>query len=135
VYTEFGRRAVAHCTALGKAIYAQLPFADVFATIERYGWRPYTSKSIQDADTLRLALQETRELGYATDMEERRNDVCCVAAPIFDRAHEPVASISVSTRKDRHDELALRTELAPLVKAAADRISYRLGDAESGGYL
>jgi IclR family acetate operon transcriptional repressor len=135
VYTEFGRRAVAHCTSLGKAMYAQLPFEEVVATIERYGWRPYTARSIRDAETLRLALEATREQGYAIDLEERRVDVCCVAAPIFDRAHEVVASISVSTRKDRHDPDALRTELAPLVKAAADRISYRLGDSESGGYL
>jgi len=43
--------------------------------------------------------------------------------------------MSMSTRRDRHSERVMRDELAPAVVAAADRISYRLGDSESGAYL
>jgi DNA-binding IclR family transcriptional regulator len=45
-----------------------------------------------------------------------------------------VAAISVSTRLDRTPESRLGDHLAPLVVAAADRISYRLGNSEASAY-
>lgn len=135
VYTEFGRRAAAHCTALGKSILANMDFDEVLAAVEAFGWRPYTANSITNAETLKRELETIRANGYAIDDEERRPGICCVAAPIFDRSHRVVASISLSTRLDRRSQQSLRDELAPAVRAAADRISYRLGDSESGAYL
>lgn len=135
VYTEFGRRAVAHCTALGKAILAHMDVGDVLETIREFGWRPYTPNSITDEATLMSQLEQVRTHGYALDLEERRIGVRCVAAPIYDRSRQVVAAMSMSTRRDRHSERVMRDELAPAVVAAADRISYRLGDSESGAYL
>jgi IclR family acetate operon transcriptional repressor len=120
---------------LGKAILAHLDVEDVLASIRERGWRPYTQRSIRDEATLVSQLEQVRAQGYAVDLEERRTGVCCVAAPIFDRARHVVAAVSVSTRVDRHDEPRLRSELAPPVMAAADRISYALGDPDSRAYL
>src|SRR5205085_11098688 len=80
-YTVIGRRAVAHCTALGKVLLATQPRAAVHRDIENRGWRPYTARSIQDVDTLDRCLDEVAERGYAVDLEECSPGNACIAAP------------------------------------------------------
>lgn len=126
MYTALGRRAVAHCTALGKTLLANFPLEEVRRLIEQYGWRPYTPKSIQSFPELEHALAEIRERGYAVDRGERRLTMRCVAAPIRDRSGRVVAAISVSGPQDRVPEERI-AELAATVQEHASMISYRLG--------
>lgn len=95
-YTAIGRRAVAHCTALGKVLLAFEPRERVHKTVERFGWRPYTPNSIQNLDRLDRELDEVARRGYAIDREERSLGNSCLAAPVRDRARRVVAAISVS---------------------------------------
>jgi IclR family transcriptional regulator, KDG regulon repressor len=85
MYTALGRRAVAHCTALGKALLAYRPWPETRARIERHGWRPYTPNSIADFGRLKAELTDVHARGYAVDREERRAHVVCMAAPVRDR--------------------------------------------------
>jgi DNA-binding IclR family transcriptional regulator len=126
MYTALGRRAVAHCTALGKTLLSDLPFEDVRHIIETYGWRPYTAKSIQTFPELDRALAEVRERGYAVDRGERSPGTRCVAAPIRDKTGRVIAAISVSGPHERLPEERL-PELAATVQEHASMISYRLG--------
>lgn len=126
MYTALGRRAVAHCTALGKAMLADLPFAAVRQLIETYGWRPYTAKSIQSFPELEQALAEVRERGYAVDRGERAPQTRCVAAPVRDRTGRVVAAISVSGSTDRIPDERIPSLAASVVEHAG-MISYRLG--------
>jgi DNA-binding IclR family transcriptional regulator len=125
-YTALGRRAVAHCTALGKVLLADLPFSEVRKIIEKYGWRPYTIRSIQDFKTLERVLEEVREQGYALDDGERRLNTRCVAAPVRDRSQRVVAAISVSGTREQITTESIPT-LVELVRRHAGLISYRLG--------
>jgi DNA-binding IclR family transcriptional regulator len=134
MYTALGRRAVAHCTSLGKALLADRPWAETRAAIERHGWRPYTRHSIADFARLETELAAVRAQGYAIDREERRIDVVCMAAPIRDRAGEVVAAISVSGSKTRMTE-SLRRRVLPRVIEAAARVSFRLGYQANAAYL
>ncbi|HVC32574.1 MAG TPA: IclR family transcriptional regulator [Chloroflexota bacterium] len=126
MYTALGRRAVAHCTALGKVLLADLPFEEVRSLIETYGWRPYTARSIQTAPELERAMAEVRACGYAVDRGERNVGLRCVAAPVRDRGGRAIAAISVSGPQDRVPEERL-SELATTVLEHASMISYRLG--------
>jgi IclR family KDG regulon transcriptional repressor len=134
MYTALGRRAVAHCTSLGKALLAHRPWDETRAAIERHGWRPYTRQSIADFARLEAELAAVRTHGYAIDREERRADVICIAAPIRDRAGEVVAAISVSGSKTRMTE-AFRRRILPRVIEAAARVSFRLGYQANAAYL
>ena len=134
MYTALGRRAVAHCTSLGKALLAHRPWAETRAAIERHGWRPYTRHSIADFARLETELTSVRAQGYAIDREERRVDVVCMAAPIRDRAGDVVAALSVSGSKTRMTESLRRRVLPPVVEAAA-RVSFRLGYQANAAYL
>lgn len=129
-YTVLGRKSVAHCTALGKVMLADLPFTKVCQLIDKHGWRPCTSKSITNFTDLERALTEVKINGYSLDLAERNLRTHCVAAPIHDRTGRVVGAISVSGPQDRLTEDRLR-ELIPVVKVHAEMISRRLGYAET----
>ena len=135
VLTTPGRRAVAHCTSLGKAMIADLPTEQVHAMVERYGWRPYTKASISDFERLDRELEHIREVGYALDLRERRPEVLCAGAPIRDYSGRVVAAVSASVRDNRFTAESLEAEIAPRVMAAAERISFRMGDQATAAFL
>ncbi len=134
LFTALGRRAVAHCTSLGKVLLSHRPWEEVTATIERYGWRPYTERSIQSFERLARELAVVREQGYALDDEERRAGVVCLAAPVRNHTGEVVAALSVSGTAEKLHPAARETVLLR-VREAADRIAFRLGYAGTAAYL
>ena len=133
-HTTVGRRAVAHCTALGKMLLAYQSWSEVQKTIEKYGWRPYTRHSIQDFPRLETELAETRQRGYSMDIEERNIGTVCLAAPIRDYSGAVIASLSVTGKAE---ELAPehRSQILPRVLEAANRISFQLGNHNTSAYL
>ena len=52
MFTEPGRRVRPHCTAVGKALLAELPPEQASALLERDGMPAYTPTTITDADLL-----------------------------------------------------------------------------------
>ncbi len=133
-HTTVGRRAVAHCTSLGKVLLAHRPWTEVVALIEEYGWRPYTPNSIQDFARLEEELTLIRDRGFAIDHEERNRGTICIGAPIHDFSGRVVSALSVSGKAERMSA-AVWDEVAPKVCEAANRISFRLGYQQSSAYL
>ncbi len=127
LYTTVGRRAVAHCTALGKVLLAAQPRVTVHDDIERRGWRPYTPHSIQDMDTLNGCLDSVVIQGYACDMEERNVGTACVAAPVRDYTRQVIAAISVSGSPHQLEPPRRDTVIRTVVDHA-NRISRKMGD-------
>jgi DNA-binding IclR family transcriptional regulator len=134
MYTALGRRAVFHCTALGKVLLAHRPWDEVRQLIARFGWRPDTENSFRHFGKLRAALAEARERGFAIDREERRRDVVCVAAPIRDHSGSVVAALSISGQKEKMTP-ERRQQLVPRLLDAANRISFRMGFHGNAAYL
>ena len=88
-FTALGRRAVAHCTSLGKALLAALPNEEVHAIIERYGWRPYTERSIRDfvhLDTELEGWQADRRIRARSWRAPTRGGLCRCDHPRLRRA-------------------------------------------------
>ncbi|MDQ3656862.1 MAG: IclR family transcriptional regulator [Chloroflexota bacterium] len=131
--TTPGRRAVAHCTALGKVLLAHVPWTEVRETIEQQGWRPYTATSIQSYERLERELTEVQRVGYAIEDGERGDDSLCVGAPIRDHSGNVIASLSVSSTTRRSGQ-RLHNELVPGVVDAANRTSSRLGYSHVLGF-
>jgi len=94
MFTEVGRRVHVHCTAVGKALAANLTEADLRALLVRAGMPAQTPNTITDAETLVAHLRQVRHQGFATDEAEQELGVRCVAVPVPD-APAPVA-LSVS---------------------------------------
>jgi DNA-binding IclR family transcriptional regulator len=131
--TTPGRRAVAHCTALGKALLAHRPWNEVRQAIETTGWRPYTSRSIQDFSRLLAELDTVRTNGFAIDDGERGDGSLCVGAVVRDHSGQVIAALSVSSSSSRLGA-ETREELPARVAESAARVSSRLGFASTKGF-
>ena len=114
-----------HCTALGKALLADLPWSEVEKILALHPPKPLTPNTLTDSSRLRTELGKIRAQGHAVDNEERLTGITCVAAPIRHRA-DTVAAISVSAPAFRVDREWVAT-LAKTVKETAVRISAHLG--------
>lgn len=134
MYTEIGRTAAPQCTALGKALLADLPWDAIREILGEDGWKGYTPNSITTPDALRKELEETRRRGYAVDTEERRLGVTCVAAPIRDGTGRVTASLSISGTPEHPGSVHDDERYIQEIRQCANRISYRLGFKGSNAY-
>lgn len=125
-FTQLGKRAAAHCTALGKVLLAALDIEDVHQLILDNGWRPYTEHSIASFDKLDRALEQVRNDDFAIDNQERRMRNACIAAPIKSHSGEVVAALSLSGTIEILHPNRLAQYRSELMKSA-DRVSERLG--------
>ncbi len=82
MFTEVGRRVLPHCTAVGKAIMADMPPGDVRALLQRTGMPRHTENTITDPETFVEQLRWSAEHGYATDDGEQELGVRCVAVAV-----------------------------------------------------
>ncbi|MGK5531139.1 IclR family transcriptional regulator [Streptomyces sp. URMC 129] len=120
-----GRRTPLHATSSGKALLAHLPEPEregrLAAPLERY-----TPRTVTDPGTVRAHLASVRAEGCAYSVEEFETGLNAVAAPVFTVNGRVVAALSASGPSFRLTERRLR-EIAPVVRAAAGKISDRLG--------
>ena len=93
--TSAGARHPLHCTALGKTLLAYAP-GRLREDILRSRLRPLTGRTIVLPKLLLTQLARIRDEGVATEFEEFRLGIGCVAAPILDAEGTVVAAISVS---------------------------------------
>jgi DNA-binding IclR family transcriptional regulator len=127
VATWVGKRMGLHCTALGKALVAYLPEAEVNELVRRQGLLRHNENTIASMRRLRQACEAVQQSGYAIDDEEEEIGVRCIGAPVFNWKHEVVAAISVSGTTAQLDNMP---PLAGRVKETAMAISHHLGLAE-----
>lgn len=124
--TPVGGRFHAHCTAVGKAILAYLPDAEIDEIIKRNGMPRFTNNTVGKYSDLLQDLALTRHRGYATDHEELEKGLCGVAAPVFMRGSLPIAALGIAGPTPRFLLQELVRKVA-LVRDFATRISKVLG--------
>jgi DNA-binding IclR family transcriptional regulator len=121
-----GRRAPAYCTAVGKAMLAELSHAEAEDVIRRSGLRPLTRHTLTTPAEIHAELRVTRTRGYALDDEENEEGVRCVAAAVHDAAGHPIAALSVSGPSFRITKEKVPIVARSVMAAAAD-MSAQLG--------
>ena len=82
MFTEVGRRVLPHCTAVGKAMLAEMPADQVSELLDRTGMPGYTPQTITERDTFFEALTKISEQGFAIDESEQEMGVRCVALTV-----------------------------------------------------
>lgn len=120
IYSRFGKTATAHWTALGKAILAHLPEAELAAHLAAEPLAAKTEKTITDEAVLRKELAEIRRQGHAVDREEHIPGTFCVASAIIVDGR-PIGAIGVTGRS-----LDALTEHVGTVEHTAEIISHVL---------
>jgi IclR family acetate operon transcriptional repressor len=120
MFTEVGRRVLPHCTAVGKAIMADMPAEQVREILQRTGMPRHTDTTITDPDDFAKALVWAEEHGYAMDDGEQETGVRCVAVAVPDVPTRLAMSVSgPATRMS--EELVARA--VPLLTAAGEALS------------
>ena len=130
MFTEPGRRLDPHSTAVGKAMLAQLPEAQVRDILSRTGMTARTATTITDPDLLLAHLGVIRRQGHALDEGEQEVGVRCVAVAIPDSP--TMAAISVSGPQARMTEAALK-DIVPALQRAAAELSKDFNAGENAG--
>lgn len=101
MYTQIGKRAPAHATALGKAMLAFMPEEVWRGIVEERGLPRYSPTTITTVEAFEAELECIRQRGYAIDNSETGENVRCVAAPIYDYTGQVIAAASISGPADR----------------------------------
>jgi IclR family transcriptional regulator, KDG regulon repressor len=120
-----GRRVPSYCTALGKAMLADLQGAALEPILARAPFPALTPHTRTTAAALRGELARIRAQGYAIDDEELEDGLMCVAAPVRDASGRTCAAISIAGPASR---IGRRLELhIDAVRAASEQLSHQLG--------
>ena len=126
VNTVAGGRAPLHSTAVGKALLAELPEAEIDRLVSLKGLTRFTDRTIITLEELHRDLTLVRQRGWAIDNEETYTAVRCMASVIRDHQGRALASAGLSGPAQRISDDRIPT-LAELVKDTCDRISKRMG--------
>jgi len=128
---RLGQRLPVHCTALGKALLGAAPEEAREAydreVVKGGELAARTGATITDRHKLFEELRTVGVRGFAVDLEECEDGLCCAAAPVYDTDGRVVAALSVSGPQFRLTQDRLLSEIAPLVVAAGERLSRDLG--------
>jgi len=131
IFTKLGARVPLYCTAVGKAMLAQLPSEEIEKYFSEAKLQKYTQHTITKQKDLRSELTMIQQSGYAIDNEERAIGVRCVACAIIGINGTPVATVGVSGIASRLPPDRLST-IAQRLIAFADLASRKLGFHDMG---
>lgn len=124
--TQFvGTHWPAHATSTGKVLLAELSESERKAMLPSPLVRP-TKKTIASQAALAEELARVREQGYAAAVEELEAGYVAVGAAVRNHERRAVAAISIGGPSVRLTPDRV-SELAVVVRQAADRISKKLG--------
>ncbi|WP_405486076.1 IclR family transcriptional regulator [Streptomyces sp. NBC_00096] len=115
--SRVGMRMPLHTTAIGKAILAGLPRAELRELVSATGLPRRTPRTLTTPEGLEAELETVRARGFALDDEENEATIRCIGAAIPGPQGRPVGGVSVTTVTF----LVTRTEIeayAPALLAA-----------------
>lgn len=126
VVQDVGAERPIHCTAVGKALAAWLPPAEVRAALARAPLARLTPKTITTPKGFEAELRRIREAGYAVDDEEQYEGLRCIAMPVFAYTGQVFASMCVLGPGHRMTQQKLHSVRGPLGELSR-KLSERLG--------
>jgi len=121
-----GSHAPAYCTALGKAILAQMSKEELNNYLSGIKLVKHGPNTITSTRKLHQELESTCQRGYAVDNEELARGLRCVAAPVFDHTGRAVYALSISAPAMR---FSLKTieQVQKKIRDVCGRLSVHLG--------
>jgi IclR family acetate operon transcriptional repressor len=100
MFTEVGRRALPHSTAVGKVLLAWQDEEHVRRVLTRLGLPARTPNTLTSVQEFSAELATVRGCGWAVDDEEEELGVRCMAVPVGP-GERAVAAVSVSAPASR----------------------------------
>jgi IclR family acetate operon transcriptional repressor len=125
IFTEPGNRVPLHAAGTGKVLLAYQQPGIIESIIEETGLARVTPNTITDRSALLEMLEQVRRQGYAMDLEEQEEGVCCLAAPVFTPDGQILAAMSVSGPASRLSSSRLH-ELVPCIRSVVGALDKAL---------
>ena len=125
MYSRIGKAVIPYCSAVGKAILANLDEPRRDAVLAGVTWERFTDLTITTRERLDDELVRVRARGWATDDREFEPYVNCLAVPILSPLGV-VGAVSVTAIRMVADLDRLRANL-PAMRETADAIARELG--------
>jgi DNA-binding IclR family transcriptional regulator len=124
--TEIGVRLPAHLTAVGRAILAELPEAQVRALYANQPLVNRTGRGPTSVDALLRDLEDVRSRGFAIDEEMVTPGISCLAAPVFSHEGVPAAAVGITfvSAQRTSEDIGIASEV---VREVSGRLSRSLG--------
>jgi DNA-binding IclR family transcriptional regulator len=128
--SRVGQRGLLHCTAVGKAMLAQVSPPELSQILGSIVFHPRTNHTITDPIQFQEQLAQIRRQGYAVDDEENEIGIRCIGSPIFDHAGRLAGALSISgwTITMTHERLPqLAQELIQNCQGISQALGFNVG--------
>jgi IclR family pca regulon transcriptional regulator len=122
VAISVGTRFPAFATSMGRVLLAGLTESELAAFLQSAELRALTEATVTDRERLRKKIDRVRKQGWALVDQELEHGLRSVAVPISNSSGATVAAMNLSTHASRRTAEAIREQLLPPLRAAADRI-------------
>lgn len=123
-FTEVGRGAPLHATAVGKALLFDFSQSE-WERLEQNKLKKYTQNTITSISELKKEIEISEKRGYTIDFEEFEKGMSCIGAPIYSSDGKILCSISISGPITRLSKKRIEN-LVPLIVSTAAEISQAL---------
>ncbi|UOQ87234.1 IclR family transcriptional regulator [Gracilibacillus salinarum] len=127
MYSQIGKRALMHCTGVGKALLSGFSEQAIDQLVKEKGLPSFTDTTITTKEELEQSLKTIQEQGYAIDEQEHEMGIRCIAAPIFDHDGHVVAAISIAGPIERMTKERVEGDLTRAILKESHDISAKLG--------
>lgn len=104
------------CTAVGKAIMAELDDGEIKKLWDMCPTEKYTKNSITDFNEFLKSIYDVRKNGYGIDNEENEEGVYCIAATLPKIGDNPANAFSISAPVQRLNEETVSRNISLLLK-------------------
>ncbi len=121
-----GGRVFLHSSALGKAMLAMMPDAEIRRILAARGMTKFTARTTSTLARLTAELAGVQAAGYAVDDEEYAPGMRCVAASVADETGAPLCAVSISGPTLRVTRARLPA-LGALVRSVATELTAEMG--------
>ena len=124
--STLAQRELPHCSAIGKALLANIAQDRLLAIVDQTGLPSRTAATITELGPLLRELTLVRARQYAVDDEEDNEGVLCVGAAVYDHRGTCVAAVSLTGLKSALPVGGI-ADLGQIVHRYASQISISLG--------
>ncbi|MBO1520758.1 IclR family transcriptional regulator domain-containing protein [Oceanisphaera pacifica] len=122
-----GTHLPAAYTSMGRVLLAQFSTAELTAYLSRVQLTAHTELSITEPESMRLAIEQVSQQGFAIMDQELDLGLRSVAVPVFDRQNFLLGAINISTNAARVNMETLTGHFLPLLQEQAQLIQKVVG--------
>lgn len=125
VMQRIGKKALLHCTGVGKILLLNYNTDKIDRLICEKGLPAFTENTITEREKLITELDKVKAYGYSLDNEECELGARCIAVPISDFSGRVIASLSLTGPVSRMTEEKI-DRIKGIIMETSKEISYKL---------